>query len=106
VVALTRLKQQQLVGSIKDRLGRIIVLEQERWEHICEHEQLDGHELAVMRAVENAIWSRDGNYPGSEVLYARNLGPARWLAVVVEYDGLTGRVITAYPYNKEPRIAA
>jgi hypothetical protein len=81
----------------------MVVLEQERWEHVCKHEQLDGHELAVMRAVETPDRSRDGNYPGSKVLYARGLGPARWLAVVVEYDGLLGRVITAYPYDKEPQ---
>ena len=97
-----RLKQSRLVGSVRDGLGRTIVLEQERWEHVQKHEQLDGHELAVMRAIEKADKRRDGNFPGSEVIYARGLGPARWLAVVVEYDGLMGRVLTAYPRNKEP----
>jgi len=105
VIVLARLKQHQFVGTIKDRLGRTIVLERERWEHIREHEQLDGHELAVLRTVETAERRKAGNYPGSEVLYAQ-IGPARWLAVVVEYHGLTGRVITAYPYNKEPQTAA
>lgn len=100
-----RLKQSRLVASVQDRLGRTIVLEPERWEHCCEHEQLDGHELAVMRVVENPERSKDGNYSGSKVLYAR-FGPARWLAVVVEYDGLMGRVITAYPYNQEPQTSA
>lgn len=100
-----RVKQSQYVATVRDKLGRTIVLESERWEHCCEHEQLDGHELAVMRVVESPEFSRDGNYSGAKVLYAR-VGPARWLAVVVEYDGLMGRVITAYPYNKEPQIAA
>lgn len=81
-------------------------MERERWEHIREHEQLDGHELAVLRAVERAECSKDGTCPGTRVVYGRGLGPARWLAVVVEYDGLMGRVVTAYPYNKEPQTAA
>lgn len=58
-----------------------------------------------MRVAEDPERSRDGNFPGSKVHYAR-VGPARWLAVVVEYDGWMGRVITAYPYNKEPQTAA
>ncbi len=59
----------------------------------------------MLRTVEEAERRKAGNWPGSEVLYAR-VGPARWLAVVVEYHGLAGRVITAYPYNKEPQTAA
>jgi hypothetical protein len=103
VVAL-RLRQSSFVAAVQDRLGRTIVLEQERWEHCCDHEQLDGHELAVMRVVEDPEVATDGNFAGSKVLYAR-VGPAKWLAVVVHYDGLSGRVITAYPYNKEPQAA-
>lgn len=105
VIALARLKQTKVIATVQDRLGRTIVLERERWEHFQKHEQLDGHELAVMRAVEKADRRREGSFPRSEVIYGRGLGPAKWLAVVVEYDsdGLMGRVITAYPYNKEPK---
>ena len=100
---VARAKQKTVIAAVKDRLGRTIVLEQERWDHISKHEQLDGHELAVMRAVENADKRRDGNRPDREVIYGKDLGPNRWLAVVVEYDGLQGRVITAYPHEKEPK---
>lgn len=103
---MSRVKETKVVASVQDRLGRIVILEQGQWQHICKHEQLDGHELAVMRAVETAEKTKVGNFPGSEVLYGQNLGPARWLAVVVEYDGFHGRVITAYPHNKEPRLTA
>lgn len=104
MVAL-RLKQTQFVATVQDRLGRTIVLEQERWEHCCEHEQLNGHELAVMRVAEDPEITRDGNRADRKILHAR-VGPARWLAVVVEYHDLTGRVITAFPHNKEPQTAA
>lgn len=103
---MSRVKESLVIGSVQDRLGRIVVLEPERWKHICKHEQLNSHELAVMRAVETAEKTKPGNFSGSEVLFGQNLGPARWLAVVVEYDGFHGRVITAYPHNKEPRLAA
>ncbi len=58
-----------------------------------------------MRAVENADKTKMGNTPNSRVIYAEGIGPARWLAVVVEYDGLNGRVVTAYPFGngKEPK---
>jgi hypothetical protein len=57
-----------------------------------------------MRVAENPEITKDGNRPGRKVLYAR-VGPARWLAVVVEYHGLAGRIITAFPHNKEPQTA-
>jgi hypothetical protein len=97
-------KQRLIIARIADRIGGSIVLEQERWEHICKrHRQLDGWEVAVMRAVENADKSKMGKTPNSRVIYAEGIGPARWLAVVVEYDGLDGRVVTAYPFSKEPK---
>lgn len=41
--------------------------------------------------------------PWMEILYGRNLGPAKWLAVVVAYpDGGPGIIITAYPQTKDP----
>lgn len=64
---------------------------------------MEGYELAVMRAVETADKRTEGHFEGSEKLYARNLGPARWLVVVVAYAGRTGRVRTAYPQTKEPK---
>lgn len=58
-----------------------------------------------MRVAENPEITRNGNRADRKILYAR-VGPARWLAVVVEYHGLAGRVITAYPHRKEPQAAA
>jgi hypothetical protein len=100
-------KQRLIIASITDRIGGTIVLEHERWEHICKrHRQLDGYEIAVMTAIENADKTKMGNTPNSRVIYAEGIGPARWLAVVVEYDGLNGHVVTAYPFSKEPRADA
>lgn len=97
----------KLVASTKDPLGRTVVLtEYTWWSHILDpkgHPELEGLEMAVMRVVEDADHTCDGNFPGAKAFYKRNLGPARYLAVVVAYDGQIGRVITAYPCSKEPK---
>lgn len=72
------------------------------------HRELDGHELAIETAIETAAdrchGMKDGQpIPGREVLFARNVGPGPWLAVVVAYDGPRGEVITAYAERRGPR---
>lgn len=96
---------QTVIGSAQDGLGRTVVLTEERWAHILDGHgaQMDGLDLAVLRVVEDPEVKIKGNFEGAEVLYARGLGPAKWLAVVVFYSGLQGQVITAYPQTKEPR---
>jgi hypothetical protein len=90
---------------VKDRLGRSITLTEERWRHIVQgHVALDGHHLAIKAALEKADEIGRGNSPGSELIYGRDLGPARWLAVVVACERKTGFIVTAYPQNKDPRI--
>jgi hypothetical protein len=95
-----------IIATVTDRAGRTVTLTERRWEDILEKRlgNLDGLELAVMRAVEHAEVSRRGNVPGREVHYARDLGPSRWMAVVVAYEGSAGTVITAYPTRDEPRM--
>ena len=96
----------ETVGTVRDRAGRSVTLTLDRWENILKKRlgKLDGLELAVMSAVENAEVTRRGNVPGREVHYARDLGPSRWMAVVVAYAGSTGTVITAYPTRDEPQM--
>jgi hypothetical protein len=97
---------KEVVASVKDSFGRTIVLERGRWEHIVKYadRDMEGRELALMRVVEDADKRKDGKRPGTQVLYKDGLGGrARWLAVVVEYHGLQGRVLTAYPLSQEPQ---
>ncbi len=67
---------------------------------------MDGLEMAVKRALENADEITKGNGPNIEIIYGRNLGPASWLAVVVAYEHNEGFIVTAYPQNKDPKVAA
>jgi len=40
--------------------------------------------------------------PNEEWFYVENLGPSRWLKVVVAYGGEEGRIITAFPRRSFP----
>jgi hypothetical protein len=92
-----------VLDLITDHVRREVTLTEARWRHIVKgHPAMEGLELAVKRAVENADQKSRGNGENIEVLYGKNLGPARWLAVVVAYDGARGDILTAYPQTKDP----
>ena len=67
------------------------------------HPELDGCELAVTTAIENAAFRCRTKAEGRELLFAENLGPAAWLAVVVAYGPAGGHVITAYGSKRGPK---
>jgi hypothetical protein len=98
--------QTKNVKTVTDTVGRPVTLTERRWHDILKKRlgKLDGLELAVMGAVEHAEVIRRGNVPGREVHYARDIGPSRWMAVVVAYEGPAGTVITAYPTRDEPSM--
>lgn len=96
-----------VLASTRDTLGRHVVLTEDRWwGHIVApdgHPELEGLELAVMRAIETADRSRAGKRPGRQEFYARDLGPARWLVVIVDYSATPAWVVTAHPMSKDPK---
>jgi sarcosine oxidase gamma subunit len=104
---MQRRKPPDILAATHDALGRLVVLTQERWEgHILVgHSDMEGLELAVMRAIENADRTRPGKRPGRQELYAQGLGPARWLVVVVDYSDTPAWVVTAHPMSKDPKFA-
>jgi hypothetical protein len=104
LAVVPRSPNANLVASTTDALGRKIILTEERWTHIVDgHPELDGLELALMRAVEAADITVDGKTADTKRVCAKDLGPARYLVVVVRYAGQTGYVRTAYPTSKEPK---
>jgi hypothetical protein len=60
----------------------------------------------VLAAIERARQRTRARTVGGEereTLWAEEVGPNRWLAVVVAYAGRTGRVVTAYGTNRGPK---
>lgn len=105
---MPRLRRRRLPDGVleicKDYAGRTVLITETNWKHVLAgHPEMDGLQLAVKTALERADHKAAGNRPGSEKISGANLGPSRWLVVVVAYDaqGL-GRVLTAYPSKKDP----
>jgi hypothetical protein len=93
-----------VVEATRDRWHRIVLLHAVTMEHVARrHPELDGCELAVTTAVENAEFRCRTQDPSREVLYAPGLGPAAWLVVVVAYDEAGGHVVTAYGNKRGPK---
>lgn len=92
------------IATATDPDGRIVSLSGERWEHILEgHPELLALQAAVMAAV--AVPARRvaaPRWPGEEWFYARDIGPSRWLKVVVLYEQGAGRILTAFPRRAFP----
>lgn len=98
-----------VMERMEDRQRRIVDLPEATMRHIEERRpEMKGCEMAIKAAVESAQDRCYGRKNGKvvesrEVLYARNLGAAEWLAVVVAYEGDRGTVITAYSDRRGPR---
>lgn len=90
--------------SVTDPLGRPVNLSQERWAHVEDgHDDMRGRKEEVKAAIASAEKRTRGRFEDTEKLWARNLGPARWLVVVVRYEGGHGSVRTAYGCSKSPK---
>ena len=84
--------------------GRRVVLDLEGWRHIMdEHAELVPHRDSVLATV--AAPDHRGSDPRTkrERYCRRGLGPSRWLMVVVDYESVPARVVTAYGNRREPR---
>jgi len=91
-------------ASVVDPDGREVVLLVRIWREkiLGEHPELGPHledVLGTVSAPDHAepdpIWARRRYYRG-------DLGPSRWLIVVVSFEQEPGRIVTAFPTRKDP----
>lgn len=93
-----------LFTNLTDFRGRTVWLTEERWKHVIEgHPEVERHLPALKKCVEAAEKRTRGKYEGTEKLWARNIGPAKWFFVVVRYEGRIGTIRTALAATKGPR---
>ncbi len=108
-MVLRRKLPDGIIEQMKDRRGRVVNLPETAMRHIARrHPEMDGCQMAIKAAVESARDRCQGKkngklVDGREILYAQELGPAAWLAVVVAYVDDMGTVITAYADRHGPR---
>jgi hypothetical protein len=83
--------------------GRTVVLDEEGWEHILqEHEELVLYREEIVATVSSPDHRSPDPRPGRERYYRRELGPSRWLFVVVNFSETPARIVTAYANRKDP----
>ena len=93
-----------MLSRTTDPDGRRVVLGEERWLHIkSEHADLARHLREIMAAVREPDLRLPGRTPGEEWFLVEGAGPARWLHVVVHYEGGEGWIATAFPRRRQPR---
>jgi len=87
----------------RDPDGRVVVLTEKAWAHILEgHPDLERSRPAILRVVANPDHrSPDPVYSNRERLYRKEIGPSKWLVVVVEHSD-ESRVITAFGSRNDP----
>ena len=93
-----------VVATIVDPEGRAVDLTADRWAHIVDgHPELSQYQAEVLETVRVPTSRRPGPTLGEYWYCAQNLGPSRWLKVVVRYGAIDrGLVVTAFARRSLP----
>lgn len=91
------------LAEVLDPDGRAVVLDEEGWEHILqEHAEMAHYCEEILATVCSPDHRRPDPRPGRERYYSRDVGPSRWLFVVVHFNETPARIVTAYANRKDP----
>jgi hypothetical protein len=95
-----------VLAQVVDPDGRRVELTVERWEHIVDdrdgHPELRAYIAGVMLAVSEPHEQRAGRRNNEQWYFLRNVGPSRWLQVVVAYEEERGWIVTAFGRRRDP----
>jgi len=91
--------------TVTDPNGREVVLLVRIWESKIarDHPELVSHLDAVIETVAKPDHVEPDTPPNRTRSYRRNVGPSRWLMVVVSYEQEPARIITALANRKDPK---
>jgi hypothetical protein len=105
-----RVTERPILTEINTPEGVRVVLFADTWlEHIIAprtgHTELQSHLAAVLETVSSPDHREADGWPGRERFFKRDVGPSRWLLVVVEYGDEPARIVTAlgYRHGRSPR---
>ena len=92
-----------VIASVTDPDGRVVELTAERWAHILDgHPEMPTLQAELLRAVQAPDERPAAERPGESWYYLGNVGPSRWLKVVVVFEGERGFIVTAHPRREIP----
>jgi hypothetical protein len=94
-----------ILAQTKDPDGFRVVLLARIWgdKILRDHPELEGALELVVGTVETPDHAEPDPNAARHRYYRRQVGPSRWLLVVVSYEQEPGRVITALATRKDPR---
>jgi hypothetical protein len=96
----------RIVGESIDPDGMPVVLLGRVWHAkvLRHHPEMKSHADIVLRAVAAPDHAAaDPVYENRRRYYLRGVGPSRWLMVIVSYEQVPARIISAFGNRKDPR---
>ena len=106
VITTPRERANQSVARSTDPEGRRVVLADAVWREkiVRDHPEIDTHMSDVLRAVTRPDHvAADPIFDARSRYYARGVGPSRWLLVVVSYEQVPARIVSAFANRKDPK---
>jgi hypothetical protein len=100
------MENEPIIAEAIDPDGRRVVLADVVWREkiVRDHPEIDAHMPDVLRAVTKPDHSAmDPIFGARTRYYARGVGPSRWLLVVVSYEQVPARIVSAFANRKDPR---
>jgi len=86
--------------KVIDPDGNTVTLSEEAWQHILEeHREMAKFEEKLASTLTHPMDRNPDVRPGRERYLAENVGPSRYLTVIVEYADNVGDVITAFGHR-------
>lgn len=92
-------------GEALDPGGKRVVVSVALWREkvLRDHPELRSHLTEVLRAISDPdLVVPDPHYADRRRHYLRDVGPSRWLLVVLSYEQVPARLISAFPNRKDP----
>ena len=97
---------EESIGETRDPDGKRVVVVARLWQEkvLRDHPELGAHLGDVLRAISDPDHvAPDPSFDNRRHHYLRDIGPSRWLRVVLSYEQAPARLITAFPNRKDPR---
>lgn len=89
-----------------DPKGARVVLNDEVWREkiVRDHPEIASHKEDALRAVsEPDHVETDPSFEARTRYYMRDVGPSRWLLVVVSYEQTPARIVSVFANRKDPK---
>jgi hypothetical protein len=93
-----------VAANVVDPDGRVVELTEERWAHIVDgHPELTRSRVEILETVRAPGVRVAGRTAGESWFYKQDVGPSRWLKVVVRYESSErGWIVTAFARRRMP----